>query len=134
MASEREEWIRTTIERWNEGDVEGYLAELGPSFEFTPDPSFPDADTYSGEKWHQWLLDWAKIWGESRLEILGLSEHGSAVVIESRWHLTAKTGAQVPVSDFNIVVWFEDRPEVRPLRGAAFFDRGRALEMARGTG
>jgi hypothetical protein len=80
------------------------------------------------------MREWARTWGESRLEVLGSVERGDAVIVESRWHLTAKTGASVPLSDFNVVVWFDPEDELRPLRGAAFFDRELALEAAGGTG
>jgi ketosteroid isomerase-like protein len=129
VSSARVEWVLKAIETWNAGDVDGYLDALGDDFEFTPDPSFPDADTYSGEDWRRWMNEWRRTWAESRLEVLGVSEHGDAVVLESRWHLTAKTGAEVPNSDFNVVAWFEPG-ETRPTRAAAFFDRERALEEA----
>jgi hypothetical protein len=51
-------------------------------------------------------------------------------LIESRWHLAApQTGGEIPVSDFNVVLWF-DRDDDQPTRMAAFFDRERALEAA----
>jgi hypothetical protein len=62
--------------------------------------------------------------------VLSVTEHGDAVVLESRWHLTVKTGAKVPTSDFNVVAWFE-LGETRPTRAAAFFDRERAAVAAR---
>jgi hypothetical protein len=44
------------------------------------------------------------------------------------WHLAApQTGGEIPVSDINVVLWF-DRDDDRPTRMAAFFDRDRALE------
>jgi hypothetical protein len=62
---------------------------------------------------------------------LGITDHGPAVTVDSRWHLIATgKGQEVPVQDFTIVVWFDAQD--RPLRMAAFFDRERALEEARG--
>ena len=58
MASARVEWVLRLIQTWNAGDVDGYLDALGDDFEFTPDPSFPDADTYSGEEWRRWMSEW----------------------------------------------------------------------------
>jgi hypothetical protein len=122
--------MQAMVDRWNDGDVEGFVEELGPSFEFTPDPSFPDADTYSGEDWQQWMLDWARTWGESRLEMLGVSERSNNVLVDARWHLRAKTGGEVPAGDFSFVVWFDPGPEIRAVRSAAFFDRERAEAVA----
>jgi hypothetical protein len=44
--------------RWNSGDYERWLDEMGADFEFTPDPSFPDAGTYRGEDLRRWMRDW----------------------------------------------------------------------------
>jgi hypothetical protein len=45
-ASQRIEWLLCQVELWNSGDVDGVVDAFGPEFEFTPDPSFPDAGTY----------------------------------------------------------------------------------------
>jgi ketosteroid isomerase-like protein len=50
MASERVEWVRQQVETWNAGDIDGFMDAVSPEFEFTPDPSFPDAGTYRGEE------------------------------------------------------------------------------------
>jgi ketosteroid isomerase-like protein len=134
VASKRVRWILEMFDRWNSGDVDGFVDALGPEFEFTPDPSFPDTGTYRGDEYRRWMREWARTWGDSRLEVLGTTERGDAVVVESRWHLRAKTGAPIPLSDFNVVVWFDPNRESPPRRAAAFFDRQRALEAADGTG
>jgi ketosteroid isomerase-like protein len=130
VASARVEWFRRIVEIWNSGDVEAFLDELGPDFTFRPDPSFPDAGTYRGEDWRRWLGEWARTWGESRLEVLGTpTEIGSALIVEARWHLTAaSTGKAIPLRDFHFVVWFDGE---RAVRAAAFFDRDQADEAAR---
>jgi ketosteroid isomerase-like protein len=134
MSSKRVEWVRQLVETWNSGDIDGFMEAVSPEFEFTPDPSFPDAGTYRGEEVRQWIREWAQTWEDNRLEVLGIAEHGNAVLIESRWHLAApQTGGEVPVSDFNVALWF-DRDDEQPTRMAAFFDRDRALEAVEGTG
>ena len=45
MASDRVEWAEHLVELWNAGEYEKWLDEAGTDFEFTPDPSFPDAGT-----------------------------------------------------------------------------------------
>jgi ketosteroid isomerase-like protein len=127
VASERVEWLLRQVETWNSGDVDGFLDAVRPEFEFTPDPSFPDAGTYRGDEVREWMREWARTWQDSSLEVLGITEHGRAVVLESRWHLeTPQSGEAVPVSDFDIVVWF-DTDDDRPRRMAAFFDHDRAI-------
>jgi hypothetical protein len=42
VAGDRVEWLKRQVEVWNAGDIDGLLDALGPDFEFTPDPSFPD--------------------------------------------------------------------------------------------
>lgn len=58
MAEGRGEWIFRMMEMWNGGDYDGFLDELGPDLEFSPDPGFPDAGTYSGEELRGWMHDW----------------------------------------------------------------------------
>jgi len=100
---------------------------LGPDFEFTPDPSFPDVATYRGEELRRWLREWADTWQGNRLEVLETSEQGPAVMMVCRWHLGApQTGDEIPIRDFTIVIWF-DSDDDQPRRMAAFFDHDRAL-------
>jgi len=134
VASKRVDWVNRQVETWNSGDLEAFMESVPPDFEFTPDPSFPDAGTYRGEEVANWIREWARTWQDNRLEILGVTEYDRTVVLESRWHLVApQTGGEIPVSDFNVVLWF-DRGEEQPTRMAAFFDRERALEVAGATG
>lgn len=129
MTSERVEWLLRQVETWNSGDVEGFLDAFPPGFEFTPDPSFPDAGTYRGEEVREWIREWFRTWQDNRLEVLGITEQGRAVVMESRWHLAAPQSEEaIPVSDFSVVFWF-DRDN-QPTRMAAFFDRDEAVEAA----
>lgn len=133
MASERVDWVHRQLDAWNSGNLEGVLDALPPEFEFTPDPSFPDAGTYRGDEVRQWMREWARVWQDNKLEILGIAEHGETLVLESRWHLEApQSGEAIPVSDFSIVLWFDRDQDERPTRMAAFFDRRLALEAAQG--
>ena len=86
----------------------------------------------------EWVLRQVETWNSGDLDAFMQSfppdfefeERGRAVLIESRWHLAApQTGGEIPVSDFNVVLWF-DRDDDQPTRMAAFFDRERALEAA----
>jgi hypothetical protein len=121
--------IDELVERWNAGEVDSFFDAVGPQFEFSPDPSFPDSGPYRGEELRQWLREWQGTWEGNRLEVLGVTDHGTAVTIDSRWHLVATgRGEEVPVQDFTLVIWFDG--EDRPLGMAAFFDRDRALEEA----
>jgi ketosteroid isomerase-like protein len=130
MSSQRVEWVKRQLETWNSGDLEAFMESIPPDFEFTPDPSFPDAGTYRGEEVGRWIREWTQTWQANRLEVLGIEERGSAVLLESRWHLAApQTGGEIPVSDFNVVLWF-DRDDDQPTRMAAFFDRALALKAA----
>jgi ketosteroid isomerase-like protein len=131
VTDRRTEVVHQLVEMWNSGDLDGYLEALGPDFEFTPDPSFPDTGPYSGEELREWLREWQGTWEGNRFEVLGITDHGPAVTVDSRWHLIATgKGQEVPVQDFTIVFWLDAQD--RPLRMAAFFDRERALEEARG--
>ncbi len=129
MESRRIELVNGLVETWNSGDVDAFFEAVGPDFEFRPDPSFPDTGPYSGEDLREWLREWQGTWEGNRYEVLGITDHGPAVAVDSRWHLVATgMGEEVPVQDFTLVIWFDD--EDRPLGMAAFFDRERAVEEA----
>jgi ketosteroid isomerase-like protein len=133
VASRRVQWAQRWSESWNSGDVEDWLDEVGPDFEFTPDPSFPDVRTYSGEEFRGWIREWARTWGRSRFEALGFDERGDVVLVASRWHLAAPESREgVPVQDYTTVLWWDDPGRDAPTRMAAFFDRGAAERAAAG--
>jgi hypothetical protein len=135
MAEGRREWMVWMMELWNTREYDRFLDELGPDLVFSPDPSFPDAGTYSGEEFRRWMRDWISTWQENRFEMTELTELERALLIDGRWHLATRDSAdEVPLADFSIAVVFPDEAADRPHRMAVFFDRDRALEVARGTG
>jgi ketosteroid isomerase-like protein len=132
MAPPRIEWAERMVTLWNEGDLETWLDEVGPDFEFSPDPSFPDWGVYSGEEFRDWMRNWIRTWKDNRFEMLGFDDRGDVGLISSRWHLAApESGGEVPVADFTLVIWWEGPEELKPHRMAAFFDPERADEAAR---
>jgi SnoaL-like protein len=131
VANGRIEWAERMVELWNSGDLEAWLDEIGPDFEFTPDPSFPDAGVYKGEDLREWMRAWSRTWEDNRFEMLEFSDQGDASLLRSRWHLAApRSGEAVPVADFTLVVWW-DGLEDRPTRMAAFFQHEEAVATAR---
>ncbi len=135
MASDRIEWAEQLVELWNAGEYEKWLDEAGTDFEFTPDPSFPDADTYRGEDFRRWMRDWVATWQENRFELLGVEQVADALLMRGRWHLaTRQSVGEVPLQDFTLVLFYDDEQAERPQRMAAFFDPEQARDAARGTG
>jgi hypothetical protein len=133
VEGDRIEWAQHMVELWNSGEIEQWLDELGPDFEFTPDPTFPDTGLYKGEELRRWMRDWSETWKDNRFEMLGFEELGDTGLIRSRWHLAAtESGGEVPMADFTIVVWWDAPGVARPRRMAAFFDHGQALQVAEG--
>jgi hypothetical protein len=121
------------VELWNSGEYDRFLDELGPDLVFSPDPSFPDAGTYSGEEFCGWMHDWISTWQENRFEMLEMTELPHAILLDGRWHLATRgSGDEVPLADFSVAVIFSDETSDRPHRMAVFFDRDRALELAGG--
>jgi hypothetical protein len=129
VASERAEWLLRQAQRWNSGELDAFLREVGPEFTFTPDPSFPDVDTYKGEQLRRWFRDWIGTWGENELELLEFEERSDVVLAGARWHLVdSQTGSAVPNRDFTLVFWFGEGTKLS--RAAAFFDRSEAVAAA----
>jgi hypothetical protein len=130
----RADWAERMVELWNSGDLEAWLDEIGPGFEFTPDPTFPDTGVYKGEELREWMRSWARTWENNRFEMLEFSNQGDASLIRSRWHLAApRSGEEVPVQDFTLVVWWDGPDPARPTRMAAFFEHEEALAKASGA-
>ncbi len=135
MASDRVEWAEHLVELWNAGEYEKWLDEAGTDFEFTPDPSFPDAGTYRGEDFRRWMRDWVATWQENRFELLGVEQVADALLMRGRWHLATRLSVgEVPLQDFTLVLFYDDEEAERPERMAAFFDPEEARDAARGTG
>jgi hypothetical protein len=117
--------MRDLVVLWNDGEFDAYLDTVGPEFEFTPDPRFPDSDTFRGEALRQWLREWVETWKRNELEVLEMDDRGQAVLARCRWHLQAVEGsAEVPAADFTLLLFFDD--DDRPQRLFAFFDHERA--------
>ena len=128
VASERVERLREVVDIWNRGDIDGLLDALGPGFELTPDPSFPDGRPMTGDEFRGWMHQWAETWPENELELLELEDQGGAATARARWHLrAADSKLEIPVADFTFVVWFD--AEDRPARCAAYFDHDQALKV-----
>jgi hypothetical protein len=131
VASGRVEFAEHLVELWNSAEFERWLDEVGLDFEFTPDPSFPDAGTYRGEDFRRWMHDWIATWRENHFEMLALEEIAGAILIRGRWHLvTRQTRGEFPLEDFTLVLFYDDDDADRPAGMAAFFDPERAREAA----
>jgi hypothetical protein len=132
VAPRRLEFAHRLVEFWNNGEYDRWLDELGPEFEFTPDPSFPDAGTYRGDDLRRWMGEWIATWKENRFELLGVEELGDALLLAGGWHLaTREGGGEVPLADFTLVLHYPDHDADRPGRMTAFFDPEQAREAAR---
>ena len=132
MAETRQEWVARMIDAWNARRFEEFLDELGPDVVFSPDPSFPDAGTYRGEEFRNWIRDWIGTWEENRFEMEEATEIDQALLVRGRWHLASKgSGETVPLADFTVVYLFPEEGN-RPHRMAIFFDHDEAIAMARG--
>ena len=114
--------------------LENWLDEVGPDFEFTPDPSFPDAGTYRGEASASGCATGSDLEGQPLRDARLRRPIGDArlmpVALASRG---AGLRRGVPVQDFTLVVWW-DGPEPEPQRMAAFFDPEQRSRAAGSTG
>jgi hypothetical protein len=125
----RIEIVRDLVGVMNTDGLEALFDGLPESFEFTPDPSFPESGTYSGAELRAWGLAWDAAWEVAILEVLEMHEEGAAVLARSRWRVKgAASGVEVPFEEFTMIIWFEDET---PARGAAFFENDRALAAVR---
>jgi hypothetical protein len=123
-----EELIRTM----NDDGTTALFESVPEGFEFTPDPSFPESGTFTGEELRRWGVAWETAWETVRLELLQTEEEGGAVYSRCRWRAKgAASGVDVPFEEFTMIIWF-DREDA-PVRGAAFFDHDLAVAALRGS-
>jgi ketosteroid isomerase-like protein len=129
MSEENVEIARRAVEAFNEGDVEGSIADLAPEFEYVATGRVPGAEgVYRGpEGWRRFLeLFWGEF-DEARIEIRDLVASDDHVV----WAATFRgRGKQSGVE----TTW--DRWQVwtlrdgKVVRGQGFTSESDALEVA----
>jgi ketosteroid isomerase-like protein len=127
-----EDRVRELVRVWNEGDLDVFLAQVDPDFEFTPDPKFPEQGPFSGEDLRKWMEDWWTTWGDAHLELDSVERVADVFVAKCRWVISGvKSGAHVP-AEFSFAMWFGVDGRLR--RVVAFFDHATAVEIAEAGG
>jgi ketosteroid isomerase-like protein len=129
MSQENVELVRQSIEAFNEGDVEGSIANLAPEFEYTPTGRVPGAEgVYRGpEGWKRFLeLFWGEF-DEARIEIRDLVASDDHVVAAQTFRGRGKQSGVETSWDLWQVWTLRDG---KAVRGQGFTTKSDALEAA----
>ncbi|MDQ3571709.1 MAG: nuclear transport factor 2 family protein [Actinomycetota bacterium] len=130
MPQENVEILRKAIEAFNEGDIEGPIANLiAPEFEYIPTGSVPGMErVYRGpEGWRQFLEFFWSEFDQPRIEIRGLVASDEHVVAAQTFRGRGKqSGVEASWDLWN--VW--TLRDGKAVRGQAFTTESEALEAA----
>jgi ketosteroid isomerase-like protein len=98
------ELARLAYERYNRGDIDGFLELCEPSFEFRDVPEVPGSGVYIGHdgyrRWHRGMLD---AFEDLRFEGIEFIDAGDQVVVAARGVARGKgSGASVEMDYSNV--------------------------------
>jgi hypothetical protein len=97
MAQEHLKLIRTGIEEWNGGNVDGVVDRAHPDALLYPFPEWPDDPVYRGrDGWRKLLAQWLETFDEIIWEIDRLIEKDGKVIALVHQHAKIK-GTGVPL-------------------------------------
>jgi uncharacterized protein len=129
MSAENVEIVRRAYEAFNQGDLEGTLADFAPGFEFVTSGAIPGAaGSYRGpERWRE-LQD--SFWGEfdeGWVEVHDLTEAGDQVLVE----MTLRGGGKQSGVQASWHLWhLWTMKDGKVVHGQGFTNRNEALEAA----
>ncbi len=79
------EYARGFVEAWNQRDLESYLDDVGPKFEWVVAREHPDTTTHRGrDAVAGYLADWISTMPDLQIEVEELMEAGDKVLLVMR--------------------------------------------------
>ena len=126
---ENVENCRRAFEAWNRRDIDGWLAQAAPDFEWIPaNPAAVERNVYRGdEEIRQAFAEIWEIWEVFRLEESEIRDLGGSVVWLGRIHARGRTSHVELDHDFAVHILLR---EDEGIRAEAFLTWPEALEAA----
>ncbi len=120
------EYVRGFVEAWNRRDLESYLDDVRPAFEWVVAREHPDAATHRGrDEVAGYLADWISTMPDLQIEVEEIEEAGDKVLLVMRMSGSgADSGAGTEVR----VATISTLRDGTPLRTEEFLDPAEARE------
>ena len=129
MSDENVENCRRAFEAWNRRDIDGWLAQAAPDFEWIPaNPAAVERNVYRGdEEIRQAFAEIWEIWEVFRLEESEIRDLGGSVLWLGRVHAKGRTSHVELDHDFGVHILLRDD---EGIRAEAFLTWQEALQAA----
>jgi len=115
MSEENVENCRRAFEAWNRRDIDGWLAQAAPDFEWIPaNPAAVERNVYRGEEEiRQAFAEIWEIWEVFRLEESEIRDLGGSLVWLGRVHARGRTSHVELDHDFGVHILLRDDEGIR---------------------
>jgi ketosteroid isomerase-like protein len=128
MPEDRLAIIRSTVEAFNRGDWDGFLAHAADGFEFDLSRATgPEHGVFGADETRALLERFAESWESLTIETEDLVQTGDHVVAEQTLHARGREGIDVP----SRVTWVWTFDGDRISRAAMYQERDEAMEAVR---
>ena len=96
MSNENVEIVRRSLERWNEGDLEGFIATVDPEIEWRTSGLYPGIDpAYHGhEGFRKFWRDFHEIWETLSMEMRDVLAEGDRVAFSFHFDAIGRDGVR----------------------------------------
>jgi ketosteroid isomerase-like protein len=79
------EVVRQFVQRWNEGDMDGFLALYADDIEMISDPEWPEPDVIGKEAFIRYAEEWRSTWDTAKLNLEPAEAVGDEVTTRGWW-------------------------------------------------
>jgi ketosteroid isomerase-like protein len=79
------EVVRQLVQRWNDGDMDGFLALYGEDIEMISDPEWPEPDVIGKEAFVRYSEEWRATWDSAKLNLDVVEASGDEVAARGWW-------------------------------------------------
>lgn len=112
--SQNADYVRRFVDSWNRGELEPFLHDAAPDFEWVPAREHPDAITNRGvDATAEYLGDWLEMMPDLKVEIEELVEAGDRVLAVMRMTGTGAGSGAVTEVRIATISTFRDGTPVR---------------------
>jgi ketosteroid isomerase-like protein len=129
MSQENVDMLRAGFDAFNRGDLEGFVADLAPDFEYIPSGRLPDTeDSYRGPDEFKRFIGWLPDqFDDARMEAHDFIDADDQVVVSMTNHGRGKASGVETAWKVWVVWTFRDG---KAVRGLGFTSKEEALKAA----
>jgi ketosteroid isomerase-like protein len=96
VSSENVEIVRRSLERWNDGDLEGFILKVDPEIEWRTSALYPGVDAvyYGHEGFRKFWRDFHEMWQTLTMELRDVVAVGDRVAFAFHFDATGRDGVR----------------------------------------